>query len=70
MFLSFGDFLPETQITQCNYPPAIAVRGYSNSGRPFICLSVLLSWMGSYMEIFEARVLGENLSFWLKNHQF
>jgi hypothetical protein len=26
--------------------------------------------MGSYMEIFEARVLGENLSFWLKNHQF
>jgi hypothetical protein len=22
------------------------------------------------MEIFEARVLGENLSFWLKNHQF
>ena len=26
--------------------------------------------MGSYMEIFEARVLGENLSFWLKNHQY
>ena len=26
--------------------------------------------MGSYMEIFEARVLGENLSFWLKNHKF
>ena len=26
--------------------------------------------MGYYMEIFEARVLGENLSFWLKNHQF
>jgi hypothetical protein len=25
---------------------------------------------GSYMEIFEARVLGENLSFWLKNPQF
>jgi DNA-binding ferritin-like protein len=25
--------------------------------------------MGSNMEIFEARVLGENLSFWLKNHQ-
>jgi hypothetical protein len=23
--------------------------------------------MGSYMEIFEARGLGENLSFWLKN---
>jgi hypothetical protein len=22
------------------------------------------------MEIFEARVLGENLSFWLKNHQY
>jgi hypothetical protein len=29
-----------------------------------------LSWMGSYMEIFEARVLEENLSFWLKNHQY
>ena len=26
--------------------------------------------MGSYMEILEGRVLGENLSFWLKNHQF
>jgi hypothetical protein len=26
--------------------------------------------MGSYMEIFEARVLGENLSLWLKNHQY
>ena len=26
--------------------------------------------MGSYMEIFVARVLGENLSFWLKNHQY
>jgi hypothetical protein len=26
--------------------------------------------MGFYMEIFEARVLGENLSFWLKNRQF
>jgi hypothetical protein len=26
--------------------------------------------MGFYMEIFEARVLRENLSFWLKNHQF
>jgi hypothetical protein len=26
--------------------------------------------MGSYMEIFEARVFGENLSFWLKNHQY
>jgi hypothetical protein len=25
---------------------------------------------GSSMEIFEARVLGENLSFWLKNHQY
>jgi hypothetical protein len=25
--------------------------------------------MGSYMEIFEARVLGENLSFWLKNQK-
>jgi len=22
------------------------------------------------MEIFEARVLGENLSFWLKNHRY
>jgi hypothetical protein len=29
-----------------------------------------LSWMGAYMEIFEARVLEGNLSFWLKNHQF
>jgi hypothetical protein len=28
------------------------------------------TWMGSYMEIFEARVLGENLSFWLKNYQY
>jgi hypothetical protein len=29
----------------------------------FACgLQLSLSWMGSYMEIFEARVLGENLS--------
>jgi hypothetical protein len=28
------------------------------------------TWMGSNMEIFEARVLEENLSFWLINHQF
>jgi hypothetical protein len=33
-------------------------------------LELSLSWMGSYMEIFEARVFGENLSFWLKNHQY
>ena len=26
--------------------------------------------MGSYMEIFEARVLGGNLSFWLKNQVY
>ena len=26
--------------------------------------------MGSNMEIFEARVLGEDHSFWLKNHQY
>jgi hypothetical protein len=37
----------------------------------FACgLQLSLSWMDSYMEIFEARDLGANLSFWLKNHQY
>jgi NADH:ubiquinone oxidoreductase subunit F (NADH-binding) len=31
---------------------------------------VMNASVGYNMEIFEGRVLGENLSFWLKNHKF
>jgi hypothetical protein len=40
------------------------------TSRDYNHILLSLSWMGSYMEIFEARILGENLSFWLKNHQY
>ena len=42
--------------------------GYSNSGRPSHFLVYAITLVN--MVIFEARVLRENLSFWLKNHQF
>jgi hypothetical protein len=33
-------------------------------------LVIIIILDGFNMEIFEARVLGGNLSFWLKNHQY